>query len=103
MTLEEARQLVPPALASLERTRAGVVLRTNIQDIDWMARFLAGLDCSFAVREPDELREALRRHAERLAKLAARSESEGRQPLAPGGVGELGHASRPSKERAQST
>ena len=77
MALEEARRLIAPAFATLEDTPVGVVLRANIQDLDWMARFLASLDCSFVVREPDELRDALRRHAAKIAALAGPRKRKG--------------------------
>jgi predicted DNA-binding transcriptional regulator YafY len=38
----------------------------RVESLDWMARVLAGLDCSFAVRRPDELRESIRALADRL-------------------------------------
>jgi predicted DNA-binding transcriptional regulator YafY len=65
-TLPEARRDVSPTLASLEPTNDGVVLRCSVEDLEWMARFLAGLPWPFAIRRPDELRLALRRHAEAL-------------------------------------
>ncbi len=40
------------------------------------ARVLAGLDCSFVVRRPVELREALERRAERISTLAKNTEKE---------------------------
>jgi hypothetical protein len=36
---------------------------------------LAGLDCSFIVRRPDELREALEQRAEKIVTLSKRIES----------------------------
>jgi hypothetical protein len=35
--------------------------------LDWMAGVLAGLDCGFEIRRPDELRASVRALAERLA------------------------------------
>ncbi len=58
-TLEEAQRLVPSALATLEQTPGGVVLRCYVEHLDWIARFLAGLGCPLIVRQPPELREAL--------------------------------------------
>jgi len=74
-TLAEAQGLVAPALATLEETPAGVVLRCSVQDLDWMVRFLAGLPCPFVVRAPAELRAAVQRHAAEL--LAATGRREG--------------------------
>jgi predicted DNA-binding transcriptional regulator YafY len=48
-------------------------LRCSTWSLDWIARVLAGLDCSFIVRRPDELREALERRAEKIANLSKRT------------------------------
>jgi hypothetical protein len=37
---------------------------------------LAGLDCSFVVRHPAELRDALEKRAEKIVTLARRTENE---------------------------
>jgi predicted DNA-binding transcriptional regulator YafY len=50
---------------------AGVLLRARTDSIDWFARQLARLPCSFEIREPPELRHAVRRCAERLLTLSA--------------------------------
>jgi hypothetical protein len=42
--------------------------------LEWPARVLAGLDCSFVVRRPAELRDALEQRAEKIATLAKRTE-----------------------------
>lgn len=73
-SLEEARQMVPPALATLEQISEGVLLRCYAGNLDWIAHFLASLRCSFVVREPPELRDELRRLAERIRELAGRME-----------------------------
>ena len=85
-TLDEARRMVPPDQALMEETPDGVVLRCYVQDLSWMARFLAGVNCSFEIRRPPELREALRRHAQRLARFVdSTSERDGTGQ--PGGSG----------------
>jgi len=70
-TLEEARQMVPPALATLEQADDGVVFRCYVTRLEWIAHFLAGLACPLVVRQPVELREALQRLAEKIMKIAA--------------------------------
>jgi predicted DNA-binding transcriptional regulator YafY len=71
-TPEEARLRLPASLAAaLEATADGVVLRCTTDSPAWMARLLAGLECDFVVREPAELRQALRRLATRLLGAAA--------------------------------
>ena len=57
-TLEEARRQIAPEIAVLEATEAGVMLRCYTDDLPWMARILARLDCPFVVRCPSELRQA---------------------------------------------
>ena len=69
-TLEEARRWVPPHAATLEATPEGVVLRDYADCLDWMARMLVSLGCPFVVREPPELREALRSLAETIVATA---------------------------------
>jgi len=71
-TLEEAQQMVPPALATLEQTPGGVVLRCYVGNLDWIAHFVAGLRCPLVVRQPPELREALRRLAAKVVEIAER-------------------------------
>ena len=75
-TLEEAQELVPSALATLEQTPGGIVLRCYVERLDWIARFLAGLGCPLIVRQPPELRQALLRLAEEIAKMAERSDGD---------------------------
>jgi hypothetical protein len=41
-----------------------------------VARVLAGLECSFVVRRPADLREALERRAEKISTFAKRTEME---------------------------
>jgi predicted DNA-binding transcriptional regulator YafY len=71
-TLEQARERVPPTLATLEQEEHGVVFRCYVGNLEWIARFLAGLDCPFVVRQPVELREELKKVAERIAEMAKR-------------------------------
>jgi predicted DNA-binding transcriptional regulator YafY len=65
-SLREARRRIPPTLGTLEQGPAGVLLRIGADDLDWIARYLAGLDLPFTVIRPAELRAALKRLAERL-------------------------------------
>ena len=65
-SLEEAQRVIPPQVATLESTPAGVVFRDYAEDLDWIARLLVGLGCPFVVREPPELRQTLARLAARV-------------------------------------
>jgi predicted DNA-binding transcriptional regulator YafY len=62
-TLEEARSIILLGVGTVDEVEGGVALRGYTQDVDWLARYLAGLPWAFEVRRPDELRDALRRHA----------------------------------------
>jgi predicted DNA-binding transcriptional regulator YafY len=66
LTLEQARQRLPATLAELAEADGGTLLRMRVSSLDWMARILAGLDCSFTIRSPEELRASVRSLAERL-------------------------------------
>jgi predicted DNA-binding transcriptional regulator YafY len=74
-TLDAARQRVPAAMATLEPSPGGVLLRCYVENLDWIARFLVGLSFPMVVRRPPELREALRRLAAEIAADAERGES----------------------------
>ena len=71
MSLEEARRKVPLALATLtlEQQTQGVVLSASVDNLDWMARFLVSLQCSFVIRSPTELKTALQTLAEEITCL----------------------------------
>ena len=73
-TLEEIRPRVPMDMASLETQPAGVVLRASLHDLDWVARFLAGLGCPFVIRQPVELRTALQKLATNLTQIAQKTD-----------------------------
>jgi predicted DNA-binding transcriptional regulator YafY len=71
---EDALWQLPSVGLALEQAEGGTLLRCSTWSLDWIARVLAGLDCSFIVRRPDELREALERRAEKIAALSKRTE-----------------------------
>ena len=68
----EARRQVPSIGTALRETSCGVLLRSSTSDLDWMARVLADLDCSFVVKRPAELREAVKQHATEISRQAGR-------------------------------
>ena len=70
LSLQEAHPKVPPGLAVLEQQPEGVLLRASINNLDWMARFLVSLDCSFIVQQPEQLRLALQELAADIMRLA---------------------------------
>ena len=71
LPLDEAAQRIPATLAELIEAEDGTLLRMRVGSLDWMAGVLAGLDCAFAIRRPDELRESVRALAERLTASVA--------------------------------
>ncbi len=75
MTLEEARQNVPPGLAWLEQVTEGVLLHCYVEHLDWIAYVLINLRCSFVVRQPAELHDELQQVAKRIAAMAERTQA----------------------------
>jgi predicted DNA-binding transcriptional regulator YafY len=65
-TLAEARRRVPSILGILEETSEGVLLRIQAERLDGAALFLVGLGCPLRVRQPTELREALKQLAHKI-------------------------------------
>jgi predicted DNA-binding transcriptional regulator YafY len=72
-SLEEARQRVPPVIATLQQASDGILMQCSVGNLGWIAHLLAGLDCSFIVRNPPELRDELRKLAEKIAQMAERT------------------------------
>ena len=66
LSLEDATRRLPATLAELAEADGGTLLRMRVSSLDWMARILAGLDCAFTIREPEELRASVRGLADRL-------------------------------------
>lgn len=81
LPLEEAARRLPATLAELVGAGDGTVLRMRVGSLDWTAGLLAGLDCDFTIRRPDELRASVRALAHRLE---ARADAK-RHPAAPPG------------------
>jgi predicted DNA-binding transcriptional regulator YafY len=71
LAVDQAAERIPATLGELIETADGTLLRMRVGSLDWMAGVLAGLDCRFAIRRPDELRESVRGLAERLTASVA--------------------------------
>ena len=69
-TLEDAKRLIPPGVALLEETKGGVLLRAHAKRLEWLARHMLTWERPFVIRQPRELREALRRVAAEAYALA---------------------------------
>lgn len=68
--MASARTALFDAIGTFEAADQGVLLRAQADDLDWFARELARLQFDFRVLSPGSLREALRRQAKRLHRLA---------------------------------
>jgi len=70
LAIDKAAHRLPATLAELEEEGEGTLLRMRVSSLDWTARMLAGLGCSFTIRGPEELRASVRELAGRLADSA---------------------------------
>jgi predicted DNA-binding transcriptional regulator YafY len=73
-TLDEARRRIPPGNAIIKQEAGGVLVLLGVDRLDWMARTLMLMGCPFVVRQPPELRDALRQLAADAAAFAERVE-----------------------------
>jgi predicted DNA-binding transcriptional regulator YafY len=62
-TLEAAQRKTPLSKGHFEARDNGVFVRSDVDDLPWMARLLAGLGIPFIIHHPPELRVAVRQHA----------------------------------------
>ena len=74
-TLEEVLRQTRFPKALFEEADNGVILRVDVEDLPWMARFLAGLGVPLIIHHPPELRTVLRHYALTLANYAERTEA----------------------------
>jgi len=74
--MEDARWQLPPIGFSLERADGGTLMRCSTSNLDWVSHVLAGMECSYFIRRPPELGEALERRAAEISILARRVEIE---------------------------
>ena len=72
-TLEEALRQTHLSRAYFEEAHNGVLLRGDVEDLPWMARFLASLGVPFIIHHPLELRTVLRQYALTMASYAERT------------------------------
>ena len=70
LPLEEAAERLPRTLAELAPAGDQTLLRMRVDSLDWMAGVLAGLDCAFEIRAPDELGASVSALADRLSACA---------------------------------
>ncbi|GLV55560.1 transcriptional regulator [Dictyobacter sp. S3.2.2.5] len=72
-TLEEARRKSQLTQGHFTEGNGGVLLRVEVEDLQWMARLLAGIGLPFTIHHPPELRTALRQHAQTMLDYAERT------------------------------
>jgi predicted DNA-binding transcriptional regulator YafY len=70
LPVDEAARRIPATLAELLDDPEGTLLRMRVSSLDWMAAVLAGLDCDFTIRRPDELRASIHALAGRLLAMS---------------------------------
>lgn len=68
--LDEAQRHIPRTQALLEAVPEGVIMRMYTNSLMWAAQTLASLGVDFVVKQPPELRDALRELAARITRLA---------------------------------
>jgi predicted DNA-binding transcriptional regulator YafY len=76
MTMQEAKERVPPDLGLMEEVEDGVVLRCYSEGLEWLARFLVGLRCPVTVIQPPQLRKELRKLSRFIAQMAKAPKDE---------------------------
>ena len=84
--VETARAEIPPMVGTVDEVDGETILRIGANELDWLARYVAGLPFDAEVRRPPELRAALRARGRRLARAnAARrrpsTAADGRSPI----------------------
>jgi predicted DNA-binding transcriptional regulator YafY len=70
LPFELAARRLPPTLAELIDQGERTLLRMRVSSLGWTARVLAGLDCSFTINRPEELRASVQELGARLAGCA---------------------------------
>jgi predicted DNA-binding transcriptional regulator YafY len=66
VTKAEAEAEIPRTVGTIEEVGGETVLRIGANEVDWLARYIAGLPFDAEVRSPPEVRTALRRLGRRL-------------------------------------
>jgi predicted DNA-binding transcriptional regulator YafY len=69
--LDTARRELRPALGLLEWTQRGVLLRSQVGSLAWLALELSRMPFEFEIRKPAALRNAVAANARRLSRLAS--------------------------------
>jgi predicted DNA-binding transcriptional regulator YafY len=70
LPFDQATPRLQGTLAELDDADGETLLQMRVGSLDWMASVLAGLNCDFTIRRPEELRSSVRALATRLAERA---------------------------------
>lgn len=74
-TLEEAQRETRLSKGHFEEVNGGgVLVRSEVEDLPWMARLLAGMGIPFTIHHPPELRAVFRQYALTMMSYAERTE-----------------------------
>lgn len=73
-TLSEAQRKTPLSKGHFEERNKGVLVRSEVEDLPWMARLLAGLGIPFVIHHPPELRTVVRQYALAIMSYAEQAE-----------------------------
>lgn len=73
-TLEEAQRKSQLSKGHFEEINGGVLIRIEVEDLQWMARLLAGLGIPFIIHHPLELRTAVYQYALTMMSYAERTQ-----------------------------
>jgi predicted DNA-binding transcriptional regulator YafY len=68
--IETAQKEVFDVLGILEVDKDGIIMRGSVEDLDWLARQISIFSFEFVIREPEELKAEMKKHAVKLANLA---------------------------------
>jgi len=71
--ISTAQKEVFDVLGILEASNDGVIMRGSVEDLDWLARQISIFSFDFVVREPDELKAELIKHASKLKLISQMS------------------------------
>ena len=69
-SLFAVQQRIPATYGQLTETPVGVLIRSQYDDMDDMARYLVAINLPFIIHHPPELRAAVRRLGERMIQMA---------------------------------
>ncbi len=78
-TLEEARRRTPLSRGHFIEQDNGVLIRSEVGDLPWMARLLASLGMPFVIHHPPELRTVFREYLLQMMSYAEQSKETGQE------------------------